>query len=89
MLVDWFGKYNDPQFQQFVGEALLLTAEIERKLGDYKTAVSMFDNILDRFGGLEAVELQEDNRQGIDAKRPSLREWNSATMRALLRHLMR
>ena len=57
-LVDWFGKYNHPQFQQFVGAGLLLAAEIKRQLGDYETAVSMFDNVLDRFRGHEAAELQ-------------------------------
>ena len=58
-LVDWFGEYNDPQFQQTVGAALLLTAETRKKLGEYETAVSMFDNILDRYRGEEAAELQK------------------------------
>ena len=57
-LVDWFGKYNHPQFQQFVGAGLLLTAEIKKKLGEYEAAISLFDNILDRFRGHEAAELQ-------------------------------
>ena len=57
-LVDWFGKYNHPRFQQFVGAGLLLTAEIKRQLGEYESAVSMLDNILDRFRGHEAAELQ-------------------------------
>ena len=67
-LVDWFGKYNHPQFQQFVGAGLLLTAEIKRQLGDYETAVSMFDNILDRYRDEEAAELQRTIAKALVAK---------------------
>ncbi len=62
-LVDWFGKYDHPRFQQFVGAGLLLRAEIKKRLGDHETAVSISDNILDRFRGHKAAELQ-----GIVAK---------------------
>lgn len=57
-LIDWFEKYDHPRFQQFVGAGLLMTAEIKRQLGEYETAVSMVDNILDRFRGHDAAELQ-------------------------------
>ena len=67
-LVDWFGKYNHPHFQQFVGAGLLLTAEIKRQLGEYETAVSMFDNILDRFRSHEAVELQRTIASALTQK---------------------
>ena len=67
-LVDWFGKYNHPQFQQFVGAALLLTAEIKMKLGEYETAVSIIDNILDRFRDEEAGELQRTIAKALTDK---------------------
>ena len=67
-LVDWFGKYNHPQFQQFVGAGLLLTAEIKRQLGDYETAASMFDNILDRYRGEAAAELQRTIARALSEK---------------------
>ena len=67
-LVNWFGEYNDPQFQQFVGVALLLTAEIKKKLGEYETAVAMFDNILDRYRGKEAAELQRTIARALTEK---------------------
>ena len=57
-LVNWFGKYNHPQFQQFVGAGLLLTAEIKKNLGEYETAVSILDDILYRYRGEDAAELQ-------------------------------
>ena len=67
-LVDWFGEYNDSQFQQFVGAALLLMAETKKKLGEYETAVSMFDNILDRYRDEEAAELQRTIAKALVAK---------------------
>ena len=67
-LVDWFGGYKDPQFQQFVGAALLLTAETRKKLGEYETAVSMFDNILDRYRGEEAAGLQRTIARALTEK---------------------
>ena len=67
-LVDWFGKYNHPQFQKYVGAGLLLTAEIKRQLGDYETAVSKLDDILDRFRGHEAAELQTTIAEALTQK---------------------
>ena len=67
-LVDWFGEFNDPQFQKFVGAALLLMAETKKKLGEYETAVSMFDNILDRYRDEEAAELQRTIAKALVAK---------------------
>lgn len=67
-LVDWFGKYNHPQFQQFVGAGLLLTTEIKRQLGEYETAVSMLNNILDRFRGHQGVELQRTMARALTQK---------------------
>ena len=67
-LVDWFGKYNHPRFQKYVGAGLLLTAEIKRQLGDYETAVSMLDDILDRFRGHEAAELQTTIAEALTQK---------------------
>lgn len=58
-LVDWFGKYNHPHFQQFVGAGLLLMAEIKKNLGEYEAAVSILDDILYRYRGEDAAELQE------------------------------
>ena len=73
-LVDWFGEYDDPQFQQFVGAALLLTAEIKKRLGEYETAVSMFDNILDRYRGEEGAEPQKIVAKALVAKASIARE---------------
>ena len=67
-LVDWFGKYNHPQFQQFVGAGLLLTAEIKKKLGEYETAVSMLDDILYRYRGEGAAELQGTMARALTQK---------------------
>lgn len=67
-LVDWFGKYNHPQFQQFVGAGLLLTTEIKRQLGEYETAVSMLNNILDRCRGHQGVELQRTMARALTQK---------------------
>ena len=67
-LVDWFGKYNHPQFQQFVGAGLLLTAEIKKKLGEYETAVSMLDDILYRYRGEDAAELQRTMARALTQK---------------------
>ena len=67
-LVDWSEKYDHPRFQQFVGAGLLLRAEIKRQLGDYETAVSMFDSILDRFRGHDAVELQGITARALTQK---------------------
>ena len=67
-LVDWFEKYNHPHFQQFVGAALLLTAEIKKKLGEYETAVSMFDDILYRYRGEDAAELQGTKARALTQK---------------------
>ena len=67
-LVDWFGKYNHPQFQQFVGAGLLLTAEIKKKLGEFETAVSMLDDILYRYRGEGAAELQGTMARALTQK---------------------
>ena len=67
-LVDWFGKYNHPHFQQFVGAGLLLTAEIKKKLGEYETAVSMLDDILYRYRGEGAAELQGTMARALTQK---------------------
>ena len=67
-LVHWFGKYNHPRFQQFVGAGLLLVAEIKKKLGEYGTAVSMLDDILDRYRSEDAAELQRTIASALTQK---------------------
>ena len=67
-LIDWSEKYDHPRFQQFVGAGLLMTAEIKRQLGEYETAVSMVDSILDRFRGHDAVELQGITARALTQK---------------------
>lgn len=67
-LVDWFGKYNHPHFQQFVGAGLLLMAEIKKNLGEYGTAVSTLDDILFRYRGEDAAELQRTMARALTQK---------------------
>ena len=80
-LVDWFGKYNHPHFQQFVGAGLLLTAEIKRQLGEYETAVSMLDDILYRYRGEGAAELQGTMARALAQKGLHCANGTHGTMR--------
>lgn len=81
-LIEWIGDRHDPQFQQFVGRALLLSAEIQRRSREYVAAVAMLDDVLDRYRGEEAAELQEITGRALSAKafiaRMELRDYESA-----------
>ena len=72
-LSGWFGDFNDPQFQPFVAEALLLQAEAETELGSRGPAAALLDEIVTRFDDSDAPTVQNTVFRALVAKGVVLR----------------
>ena len=51
--------FNAPPLQQSVAEALLFQAKAQRALGNYEAALSLVDDIVERFGESKRPEVQD------------------------------
>ena len=50
--------FNAPPLRQSIAEALLFQAKAQRALGNYETALSLVDDVVERFGDSKKLEVQ-------------------------------
>ena len=58
-LVDWFGKYRDPDFDLCIAQALFLRAKAEAALDNVEPAISLLEDAVARCGSAEEPDLQK------------------------------
>ena len=58
-LVDWFEKFDVPEFQQIVADALIIQARAETELNNFEAAHLLLDDVMRRFDKVDHPEVQK------------------------------